>query len=122
MEKIMTIQKISAIVSATLLAGGLLAGATAQAQPAPDREDHHHSAVRPDHHRPPPPPAVRRAGPSRYGVGNTLPYGYRGHNYRIDDWGRYRLPRPHRGQYWVQYGGQFLLLTPAGVVVQVFVP
>jgi Ni/Co efflux regulator RcnB len=55
-------------------------------------------------------------------VGRPLPQAYRGYNYRVDNWQHYRLPRPRRGQYWVQYGAQFLLISPAGFVVQVFAP
>jgi Ni/Co efflux regulator RcnB len=123
MEKTMTIQKISAIAGAALLAGGLLASAVAQAQPAPQRYDDRSPPMRPDH-RPPPPPPPRAVVPQRppMAVGRALPRDYRGYNYRVDNWQRYRLPRPRRGQYWVQYGPQFLLVNPAGVVLQVFVP
>jgi Ni/Co efflux regulator RcnB len=118
MEKIMKMQKISA---AAWLAAGLLAGAVAQAQPGPGAHDHHPPAVRSDHRAPmarpmhrPPPPSIT--------VGRPLPSAYRGYNYRVDNWQRYHLPRPRRNHYWVQYGAQFLLINPTGVVLQVFAP
>jgi Ni/Co efflux regulator RcnB len=116
----MMAKKIST-VAAALLAGGLLVSAVAQAQPGP----------RPDDRRPPPPPAHRHrappppvmAGPQApVVVGNRLPPAYRGYNYRVDNWNHYRLPRPRPGQFWVQYGAQFVLTTPAGVALQVYVP
>jgi len=112
-----TIQKISAIASATLLAGGLLVSAMAQAQPGPQRYDDRHD------NRPPPARMERRAPPPPpMAVGRSLPRDYRGYNYRVDNWNYYHLPRPRPGQYWVQYGPQFVLTNPAGIVLQVFVP
>ena len=115
----MMAKKIST-VAAALLAGGLLVSAVAQAQPGP----------RPDDRRAPPPPMHRHrapppvmAGPQApVVVGNRLPPAYRGYNYRVDNWNHYRLPRPRPGQFWVQYGAQFVLTTPAGVALQVYVP
>jgi Ni/Co efflux regulator RcnB len=120
----MTIQKISAIAGAALLAGGLLAGTMAQAQPDMRRDDHRPPPVRDEHRAPPPVYAPRAAVAPRppMAVGRPLPQDYRGHDYRVDNWQHYHLRRPGRGQYWVQYGGQFLLVSPAGLVVQVFVP
>jgi Ni/Co efflux regulator RcnB len=120
----MTIQKISAIAGAALLTGGLLIGSVAQAQPDFQRDDHRPPPVR-DEHRPLPPAHAYRAEvapPPPMTVGRSLPRDYRGNNYRVDNWQHYRLPRPRRGQYWVQYGAQFLLISPAGFVVQVFAP
>jgi len=144
----MSIQNISAIAGAALLAGGLLAGAAAQAQPGP-RNDYRPPVASPDprpppppvvrpENRPPPPPMVRpehrpppppiRARnmapppPPPVAVGHRLPHDYRGYNYRVNNWQHYHLQRPRRGQYWVQYGPQFLLVNPAGIVLQVFVP
>jgi Ni/Co efflux regulator RcnB len=119
----MTIQKISAIASAALLAGGLLAGAVAQAQPGP-YNDPRGPMVRPEH-RPPPPPVRGRhmaPPPPPIAAGHRLPHDYRGYNYRVNNWQHYHLQRPRRGQYWVQYGPRFLLVNSAGIVVQVFVP
>ena len=54
-------------------------------------------------------------------IGSVLPYGYGG-DYPIDNWGDYNLPAPCCGQYWVQYGQSFLLVSPDGVVLQVLTP
>jgi len=54
-------------------------------------------------------------------VGSVLPYGYEGY-YPVDNWGYYNLPAPCCGQYWVQYDQSFLLVSPDGVVLQVFTP
>ncbi|MDR0458719.1 MAG: RcnB family protein [Burkholderiaceae bacterium] len=51
-------------------------------------------------------------------IGNVLPDGYS----PIDNWGYYNLPAPCCGQYWVQYGQSFLLVSPGGEVLQVFTP
>jgi len=114
----MMIRKISAATTA-LLVGGLLASAVAQAQPDMRRDDRRPPPpmVHRDH-RPPPP--VMEGGPMA--VGHRLPPAYRGYNYRIDNWQRYHLPRPRPGQFWVQYGAQFVLTTPTGVALQVYVP
>ena len=64
-------------------------------------------------HRPPPPPPP-------FGVGRPLPPQYRGYNYRIDHWQRYHLPRPRPGHYWVQYGADYVMISPSGIVVQIF--
>ena len=115
----MTFQKISAIASAALLVGGLLAGAAAQAQPGPQRDARRPLPMRDDRR---PPPRAEVAPPPPMAVGRSMPQAYRGNNYRVDNWQHYRLPRPKRNQYWVQYGSQFMLLNPAGVVLQIFVP
>ncbi|MDR0458718.1 MAG: RcnB family protein [Burkholderiaceae bacterium] len=115
----MTIQKIST-VAAALVAGVLLTAASAQAQPDMRRDDRRPPPMRQD--RRAPPPRVMDAHRPPMAVGRPMPSAYRGYNYRVDNWQHYHLRRPDRGQYWVQYGGQFMLLSPAGVVLQIFVP
>ncbi|MDR2991951.1 MAG: RcnB family protein [Burkholderiaceae bacterium] len=146
----MTIRKFAVIASAALLISGGGAVAFAQGQPqlerqagvrsygmagTPAQQAHRVPSVRPGYHagtyRPPvaaappyPLPQYRQPvtiiTPSIL-VGNALPYGYSGY-YPIDNWGYYNLPAPCCGQYWVQYGQSFLLVSPNGVVLQVFTP
>jgi Ni/Co efflux regulator RcnB len=118
----MTVKKISAIAGATLLVGGLLAGADAQAQPGQrDHSRDHMRDARPDYRQPH--ERDRNMAPSqRMEVGHRVPDDYRGNNYRVDNWQHYHLRRPGRGQHWVQYGGQFLLIDAGGLVVQLFAP
>jgi hypothetical protein len=51
-------------------------------------------------------------------IGSAMPYG----SYPIDDWAYYNLPQPCCGEYWVQYGPSFLLISPDGVVLQAITP
>ena len=81
---------------------------------APQRPANHHPG--PGRHMGPsagsPPPQPR--------VGHALPPEYRGYNYRVEHWERYGLPRPRRNHHWVQYGAQFVLVGPNGVIVQLW--
>jgi Ni/Co efflux regulator RcnB len=118
----MTVKKISAIAGAILLVGGLLAGAGAQAQPGQrDHSRDHMRDARPDY-RQPHERDRNMAPPPRMEVGHRVPNDYRGNNDRVDNWQHYHLRRPGRGQHWVQYGGQFLLIDAGGLVVQLFAP
>jgi Ni/Co efflux regulator RcnB len=62
--------------------------------------------------RPPPPPFV---------AGRRMPPEYLGYNYRVEQWQRYNLPRPRPGYYWVQYGADFVMVSPAGIGIQIFI-
>jgi Ni/Co efflux regulator RcnB len=146
----MTIRKIAVIASTALLLSGVGAVAFAQAQPQlqrqagarsygmtgmqaqqarrapPVRPDYHAGAYRPPVTAAPPYPLPRYRQPvtiitPSILVGSVLPYAYSGY-YPIDNWGYYNLPAPCCGQYWVQYGQSFLLISPSGVVLQVFTP
>lgn len=76
--------------------------------------------------RPPARPPVNRAPapfpPPPFVKGRRLPPEYLGYNYRIEQWQRYHLPRPRPGYYWVQYGADFVLVSPAGIGIQIFIP
>lgn len=60
------------------------------------------------------------AGPLPPQIGRPLPAQYRGFNYRVDHWDRYGLPRPRRNHHWVQYGANFVLVGPSGLIVQLW--
>jgi Ni/Co efflux regulator RcnB len=62
-------------------------------------------------HRPPPPPYV---------VGRPVQREYLGYNYRIDRWHDYNLPRPRPGMFWIQYGADYLMVNPNGIVIQIW--
>ena len=90
-----------------------------------------YSAYRPGTNRPPavtaPRPPLRYRQPAiivtpSILIGSVLPYGYGYNYYPTDNWSYYNLPAPCCGQYWVQYGQSFLLVSPDGVVLQVFTP
>lgn len=53
-------------------------------------------------------------------VGRRLPPQYRGYNYRVEQWQYYHLPRPRGANFWVQYGADYLEVSPAGIVIQIF--
>lgn len=65
---------------------------------------------------------MNRPLPPPYAAGRRLPPEYRGYNYRVEDWRRYRLPQPRPGYYWVQYGADFVMVNPGGLMIQLFVP
>jgi Ni/Co efflux regulator RcnB len=127
----MTFWKLSAMASAALISAGLLFSApVTQAQPyyrdyrPMDRGYRHGPPPRymygPYRHERRMAPRYMYGPPPRATVGRALPYDYRTYGYRINNWGYYRLPAPRRGHHWVQYGGQFLLVNTAGVVLQIF--
>jgi|GEM_PF-3334682 len=55
-------------------------------------------------------------------IGNPLPSYGSYPIYPVDNWSAYNLPMPCCGQYWVQYGSSYLLMSPNGVVLQAFTP
>lgn len=69
------------------------------------------------------PAHMQRAGSGpdhRWTKGSRVPSQYRGRHYVVNDWQRHGLHRPGRGQQWVQYGGDYLLVASAtGVIVQI---
>lgn len=69
-----------------------------------------------------PPGQAKRmgAGPQHNWVkGSRVPPHYRTPHYVVTDWHRHGLKRPPRGQQWVQYGADYLLVTMAtGVITQ----
>jgi Ni/Co efflux regulator RcnB len=62
----------------------------------------------------------RGAGPNQsWYRGDRLPMEYRHRNYVVDDWRGHHLSAPPRGYYWVQNGGDYLLVAIAtGVIAQ----
>lgn len=60
------------------------------------------------------------AGPQHNWVkGSRVPPQYRSSHYVVNDWRGHGLKRPARGQQWVQYGGDYLLVAVAtGVIAQ----
>jgi len=105
---------------AALAVGAWAAAASAQAQPR--RDDHRPPAHRaPPPRRPPPPPRhYHRPPPPGYAVGRRVPREYLGYNYRIDNWNYYHLPPPRRNHFWVQYGADYVMVNPSGIVVQIW--
>ena len=69
-----------------------------------------------------PPGQAKRmgAGPQHNWVrGSRVPPQYRSCHYVVNDWHGHGLKRPARGQQWVQYGGDYLLVAVAtGVIAQ----
>jgi Ni/Co efflux regulator RcnB len=124
---------------AALALGVLGAAATAQAQPGRDRDGRGGRGgdrrapppprYAPAHRPPPPPPHVYHQPPmvhqrpvivQRPYVRRPMPREYLGHNYRIDNWSYYGLPAPSRGMFWVQYGGDFVMVSPNGIAIQIW--
>lgn len=74
------------------------------------------------HPRGMPPGQAKRmgAGPQHNWVkGSRVPPQYRSSHYVVNDWRGHGLKRPARGQQWVQYGGDYLLVAVAtGVIAQ----
>jgi Ni/Co efflux regulator RcnB len=136
--------KVSATVIAAIVAGAASFGAVAQPQPhgpgGPGaRGPAPHMQPQPaPHAQPPRGPAPHAApqqpprgpqpgmgqrvgsGPDHKWVkGTRVPPQYRSKQYVVHDWQRHGLHRPGRGQQWVQYGGDYLLVAAAtGVIVQ----
>lgn len=69
-----------------------------------------------------PPGQAKRmgAGPQHNWVkGSRVPQQYRTHHYVVNDWRGHGLKQPQRGQQWVQYGSDYLLVAIAtGVISQ----
>lgn len=63
---------------------------------------------------------ARGAGPDhRWERGTKVPAQYRSKHYVVNDWRRHGLHQPGRGQQWVQYGSDYLLVSIAtGVIAQ----
>lgn len=100
----------AALVAATVLAAPL---AQAQAQSQWRQEPPRHE-MRDDRHQPPRPPAVKR-----WKRGEVLPRNVSQRRLGPQDWRRFRLPEPRRGESWMQVGNQFLLIGPRGFILSV---
>ena len=78
--------------------------------------------AKPQHPHGMPPGQAKRmgAGPQHQWVkGSRVPQQYRTHHYVVNDWRGHGLRQPARGQQWVQYGGDYLLVSIAtGVISQ----
>ena len=63
----------------------------------------------------------RGAGPDHdFYRGGRLPMQYRNRGYVVDDWRGHRLSAPPRGYYWVQTGGDYVLVAIAtGIIAQI---
>lgn len=91
--------------------------------PAPQRPSAQpsHAAPQPPHAAPQPPrPSAQRhgAGPDhQWNRGAKIPAQYRTQHYVVNDWQRHGLKRPARGQQWVQYGGDYMLVAIASGVI-----
>ena len=60
----------------------------------------------------------RGFGPNHsYYRGDRLPMEYRHYHYVVTDWRSHQLSAPARGQQWVQYGGDYVLITNATGVI-----
>lgn len=72
--------------------------------PKPDRHDNGHHNAR----------------GHAFGRGRPLPGEYRGRQYVVTDYRRYRLPPPARHQHWVRVGPDFVLVVAtSGLIVNV---
>lgn len=49
-----------------------------------------------------------------------MPREYLGYNYRVERWDQHHLPRPRPGAYWVQYGADYVMVNPSGIVIQIW--
>jgi Ni/Co efflux regulator RcnB len=72
------------------------------------------------YHRPPPVVVRRPVVVQRPYIRRPLPRQYLGYNYRIDNWNYYGLPAPRPGMFWVQYGGDFVMVNPGGIAIQIW--
>lgn len=55
----------------------------------------------------------------RWNKGDRIPLEYRDRQYIVSDWRAHRLPPPPRGHYWIQSGGDYLLVAIAtGVILE----
>lgn len=86
-----------------------------RAAPAPPQARHdwqtqYHRAARDE----------RGAGPNHsFHQGGRLPIEYRSRQYVVDDWRGHHLSAPPRGYYWVQNGGDYLLVAiTTGIIIQ----
>lgn len=93
-------------------------------KPAKPAAPAYRPGMQPNHGHPhgmPPGQAKRMgAGPQHNWVkGSRVPPQYRSSHYVVNDWRGHGLKRPARGQQWVQYGGDYLLVAVAtGVIAQ----
>jgi len=89
----------------------------------PDYRPRGAQQARPPAYRPEPVEArgQRGAGPNHdWYRGARMPAPYRTHDYVVDDWRDHHLSAPPRGYYWVQNGGDYLLIAIAsGVIAQI---
>lgn len=71
--------------------------------------------------RPPPRPQGPGGGPDHnFYRGGRLPPYYRTRHYVVNDWRVHHLRQPPRGYYWVQTGGDYLLVAIAtGIIAEV---
>lgn len=132
--------KISIFLAISAMAMGLCAPmANAQPQPsqhgkgprgeqraAPQQRDARPPVQAPRNAAPKPAPKApqnhaRGAGPEQqWHQGGKVPQQYRGNQYVVNDWQHHGLKKPGRGQQWVQYGGDYMLVAIAsGVIAQV---
>ena len=72
-------------------------------------------------------PAARHApqqpqcahGQRQWRQGQRLPSDYRHRQYVVNDWHAHNLPRPPRGQHWVQLdGGYARIVIATGIIMQ----
>jgi len=105
---------------AAIALGGWAVATSAQAQPRRDERRSPPAHRAPPPRRPPPPPRHHRHPPPGYAVGRRVPREYLGYNYRIDNWNYYHLPPPRRNHFWVQYGADYVMVNPSGIVVQIW--
>ncbi len=90
-----------------------------------DRQRHNGYYYRNTWHYGPPPSAYYRdryyrPGYAAWRRGAYLPSYYRSNDYRVYDYGRYRLRPPPRGYYWYRSGDDFLLAAIAtGLIFEV---
>jgi Ni/Co efflux regulator RcnB len=63
------------------------------------------------------------AGPDHsFYKGDRLPTDFRHKRYYVDDWRAHHLPRPPRGQRWIQVGGDYVLVSIAsGLIFQIVI-
>ena len=87
----------------------------ARVQAPPPAPHQAHAPARPGAHA-----APQGAGPDHKWVrGTKVPAQYRTPHYVVHDWKRHGLKQPPRGQQWVQYGKDYLLVSIAsGVIAQ----
>ncbi|MDO8596656.1 MAG: RcnB family protein [Sulfuricaulis sp.] len=64
---------------------------------------------------------ARGAGPyHQFHRGDRLPVEYRHRHYVVNDWRGHNLSAPPRGYYWVQTGGDYVLVAIAtGIILQI---
>ncbi|MDC6177465.1 hypothetical protein C2I33_08345 [Ralstonia solanacearum] len=62
-----------------------------------------------------------RDRPGRWQKGERIPPEYRQRQYVVDDWRAYHLAPPPRGHHWVGVGGDYFLVAPSGIVLNVVI-